>query len=106
MGVLGRFVALYCRDKHAERPKARFSYKGIDDRTWRGIVLCEECERLLTHGTAKRLLCPFDPKPMCKKCEEHCYGPGYRERVREIMRYSGAKMIKRGRVDLIIHYFL
>ncbi len=105
MSVLGRFVALYCRDKHADRPKARFTYKGVDDKVWRGIELCDECSKMLTHGTAKRLICPKEPKPYCKDCDIHCYGPGYRERVREVMRYSGRKMIMRGRIDMIYHYY-
>ncbi|RJQ52763.1 MAG: nitrous oxide-stimulated promoter family protein [Actinobacteria bacterium] len=105
MSVLGRFVALYCADKHAERPATRFAYKGVEDKTWHGIELCEDCSRLLTHGTAKRLVCPKEPKPYCKDCDVHCYGPGYREKVREIMRYSGRKMIMRGRLDMVYHYF-
>lgn len=105
MATLGRFVAVYCRDKHAGKPRERFTYKGVNEATWHGIELCEECAKLLAHGTAKRLVCPKEPKPYCKNCDIHCYGPAYREKVREIMRYSGAKMIKRGRVDLLYHYF-
>lgn len=105
MAILGRFVAVYCGDKHADRPKTVFRYKGIGDSTWRGIEVCDECTKMLTHGTAKRLICPMEPKPYCKECDVHCYAPGYRERVREIMRYSGKKLILRGRVDLIYHYF-
>ncbi len=105
MAVLGRFVALYCRGKHPARAKRRFSYKGVDDSTWHGIQLCDECFKLLAHGTAKRLMCPKEPKPYCKECDIHCYGPGYRERVRRIMRYSGKKMIMRGRLDMLYHYF-
>ena len=43
--------------------------------------------------------------PMCKKCETHCYAPGYRERIREVMRFSGLYMVKHGRLDLMFHYF-
>lgn len=105
MGVLGRFVALYCRDKHGDRPRDRFTYRGVDDKVWHAIELCDECTKMLTHGTAKRLICPKEPKPYCKDCDIHCYAPGYRERVREIMRYSGKKMIMRGRLDMIYHYY-
>lgn len=105
MSVLGRFVALYCKDKHADRPKTRFTYKGVDDRLWKGIELCDECAKMLTHGTAKRLICPNEPKPYCKDCDIHCYSPGYRQQVRQIMRYSGKKMMMRGRLDMIYHYY-
>ena len=70
------------------------------------LLLCEDCRKLLNHGIAKLLLCPYDPKPMCKKCETHCYAPGYREKVREVMKFSGMYLIKHGRVDLMVHYML
>jgi hypothetical protein len=43
---------------------------------------------------------------MCKKCPAHCYAPGYRERIREVMRFSGQYLVKHGRLDLIVHYYL
>ena len=68
------------------------------------LVLCQDCSRLLKYGTAKLLHCPYDPKPMCKKCKTHCYAPEYREKVRKVMRFSGSYLIKHGRLDLIFHY--
>ena len=41
----------------------------------------------------------------CKHCHVHCYRPGHREKVREIMRFSGRHLILRGRLDLLWHYF-
>ncbi|NOR49648.1 MAG: hypothetical protein GQ530_01275, partial [Desulfuromonadales bacterium] len=38
-------------------------------------------------------------------CPVHCYAPEQREKVREIMRFSGQYLIKRGRLDLLWHYF-
>jgi hypothetical protein len=35
----------------------------------------------------------------------HCYQPGHREKVRAIMRFSGPYLIRRGRLDLLWHYF-
>ncbi|HME44964.1 MAG TPA: nitrous oxide-stimulated promoter family protein [Syntrophorhabdales bacterium] len=48
---------------------------------------------------------PSDPKPMCKKCESQCYKGEYKARIREIMKFSGMRLVKRGRVDLLYHYF-
>ena len=45
---------------------------------------------------------PLCPKPMCKKCVTHCYAPGYREKVRQVMRFSGMYLVKHGRLDLIV----
>jgi len=105
--VLGDFIAVYCREHHREEPKAPFIIK--DERLLKALgdrnpELCRDCSRLLKHGTAKLLLCPYDPKPTCRKCETHCYAPGYRERIREVMRFSGPYMVKHGRLDLILHY--
>ncbi len=107
--VLANFVYIYCRENHRAEVRDTFPIK--DDRLRRvlgdkDLVLCRDCAKLLNHGIAKLLLCPYDPKPMCKKCETHCYAPGYRERIREVMKFSGIYLIKHGRIDLILHYLL
>ena len=58
------------------------------------------------HGVKKRLACPLDPKPTCKSCHIHCYTPEQRQKIREIMAYSGRRMIMRGRLDYLWHYFI
>ncbi len=105
--VLSGFVSIYCRENHRTAEKSAFPVK--DERLRKvlekeKLVLCPECSKLLHHGIAKLMLCPWDPKPMCKKCETHCYAPGYREKIREVMRFSGTYLIKHGRLDLLIHY--
>jgi hypothetical protein len=67
-------------------------------------LLCPECSALLGYSTDRRRLCPLDPKPTCKNCKIHCYAPENRAKIREVMRFSGMHMIKRGRVDMIFHY--
>lgn len=69
----------------------------------RSVRLCRECERLLAHAFVKRANCPLEPKPACKQCHEHCYHPVYRSRIREVMRYSGRRMILSGRLDYLVH---
>ena len=49
----------------------------------RRVGLCVDCRKLLLHAIVKRIACPLDPKPMCKKCPEHCYAPRYRAQIRE-----------------------
>ena len=104
--VLRDFVAIFCRENHRTESKNTFSvrdarlHQALGDQD---LVLCRDCDKLLSHGMAKLLQCPYDPKPMCKKCETHCYAPGYRERIREVMRFSGRHLIKHGRLDLMLH---
>ncbi|MDP2916774.1 MAG: nitrous oxide-stimulated promoter family protein [Dehalococcoidia bacterium] len=105
--VLKDFVHIFCRQNHRTESGEPFALKDERLRQALGgkeLMLCHECSRLLNHGMAKLLLCPYDPKPMCKKCTTHCYAPGYRERIREVMRFSGLYLIKHGRLDLIMHY--
>ncbi|MBI4187586.1 MAG: nitrous oxide-stimulated promoter family protein [Chloroflexi bacterium] len=105
--VLGNFVSIFCRENHREELKSHFPIK--DERLRavlgdRDLKLCPDCSKLLNHGIAKLMLCSYDPKPMCKKCETHCYAPGYREKIREVMRFSGLYLVKHGRLDLMLHY--
>ena len=105
--VLADFMSIFCRENHRAEVRDAFPIK--DDRLLqtlasKGLLLCQDCQKLLNHGIAKLLLCPYNPKPRCKKCVTHCYAPGYRERIREIMRFSGLYLIKHGRLDMIVHY--
>ncbi len=106
--MLANFISIFCRENHRTEAKDTFLCKdarlshSLGDKE---LVLCQDCHKLLSHGIAKLLLCPYDPKPLCKKCETHCYAPGYREKVRQVMRFSGMYLVKRGRLDLLVHYF-
>jgi hypothetical protein len=107
--VLSRFIAIYCREHHRTEVRDTFPIKNERLRSSLGhkdLILCKDCNKLLSHGIAKLLLCPYDPKPTCKKCQTHCYAPGYRERIREVMRFSGLYLVKRGRLDLMVHYLI
>lgn len=99
--VLISFVGLFCRDRHHDRCLSASGMGGIvrDE-----PLLCAECRALLDYALEKRRKCPLDPKPSCKKCRIHCYSSEYRAQVREIMAYSGGRMILRGRLDYLWHY--
>ena len=105
--VMRNFIAIFCRENHQMEKRDAFPVEDARLRQSLGdeeLVLCQDCSRLLNHGITKLLLCPYDPKPMCKKCATHCYAPGYREKMRQVMRFSGKYMIKHGRLDLLLHY--
>jgi hypothetical protein len=70
-------MGIYCRDHHAAR-------KG----------LCAECLSLLDYAHRRLDTCPFqEEKPACNLCEVHCYSALMRERVRDVMRYAGPRML-------------
>lgn len=104
--VLTTFTAVYCRAHHhgpKEAPvEALERLPGLDPLR---VRLCVECRDFLAYAIVRRIKCPLDPKPTCKHCPVHCYRPGHREKVREIMRFSGRHLILRGRLDLLWHYF-
>ncbi len=88
--ILRRFIEVYCRAHCSVR----------DGR------LCPDCQDLWEYASRKLEKCPFDPKPKCKDCTVHCYTPEYRQRIRQVMKFSGMHFAKRGRVDWLIRYFL
>ncbi|MBK1720222.1 nitrous oxide-stimulated promoter family protein [Thiocystis violacea] len=75
--TIAAMMAIYCSDHHGARSG-----------------LCDGCASLLDHAERRLDTCPFqEEKPVCKACEVHCYAPTRRERVREVMRYAGPRML-------------
>ncbi len=107
ISILSLFVRIYCENLHADRNKKMIKTNGILEEFSSEIsnLLCKECEALLLHSATKRVLCPYEPKPACKKCPSYCYANGFRLKMREVMRFSGAYLIKKGRLDYIFKYF-
>lgn len=103
--VLARFIDIYCRGRHGDvlrSPVALPAYD-IPQALGRSLDLCPECARLCTHAFVKRLNCQCDPKPQCKHCSVQCYHPEYQQQIREVMKYSGRKLVMRGRLDYLLH---
>lgn len=101
--VLASFIGLYCKAKHPDR-NARIPAV-LQRKKGQQPLLCSDCADLLEHGMKKRALCPLEPKPACKHCHIHCYTPEYRQQIRKIMAYSGKRMILKGRLDYLWHYY-
>jgi hypothetical protein len=103
--TLALFISIYCRYRHENAPKMPALLKTHDVAAIAGtpVNLCPECCRLLAHAFTKRTHCPMDPKPACKHCPNHCYHPNYRAQIREVMRFSGKKMLLGGRLDYLFH---
>jgi len=103
--TLALFISLYCEHQHAGAEKRVPELKGMDVGTIAGrpVELCADCRKLLMHAFVKRSHCPMDPKPACKHCPNHCYHENYRDQIREVMRFSGKKMLLGGRLDYLFH---
>jgi Nitrous oxide-stimulated promoter len=74
--TLRAMVRLFCRKRHGGRP------------------LCDDCRSLLDYAEKRLDRCPYaNDKPTCQQCPTHCYAHEMRDRVAEIMRFSGPRMI-------------
>lgn len=100
--TLALFTAIYCRNHH-QGTKDRFTPKELpvpvpefDRHTY-----CNECQELLNYAVSRRLRCPLDPKPTCRRCPKNCYTQKKREEIREVMSFSGPYLVKHGRFDLL-----
>lgn len=70
-------IKLYCRAKHRRRDG-----------------LCEDCAELLDYVKARRARCPFgDNKTFCSNCKIQCYKPSMKEKISEVMKYSGPRLM-------------
>lgn len=100
LDVLISFVRIFCTAKHG----AGIEKKDACEMSGEKTLLCRECADLVEYAIEKLRRCPLAPKPSCKKCRIHCYGKEQRARIREIMAFSGRRMILRGRLDYLRHY--
>lgn len=75
--VVSQMIALYCKKQH----------KGEKE-------LCQECVELLEYARLRSDKCPFmETKTFCSNCKVHCYKPEMREKIRQVMRFSGPRML-------------
>ena len=69
-------IALYCRKKHG------------------GRGLCPDCAALDAYARLRSDKCPFmETKTFCSNCKVHYYKADMREKIRNVMRFSGPRMI-------------
>jgi Nitrous oxide-stimulated promoter len=100
--LIGKFVEVYCNGKHGGAERSPFTLPAeIGERR-----LCPECSTFMQYAVTRRLKCPLEAqKPTCKHCRVHCYNKANLAKVKEIMEYSGKRLMLRGRLDYIWHYF-
>lgn len=87
--VIALMINIYCRKKHNSRDG-----------------LCDECKELLEYAHKRLTLCKFgDKKTTCSKCPIHCYKKDMKLKVKEVMRFSGPRLIIYNPIELIRHMF-
>ena len=76
--VVGQMIAIYCHGTH-HTPAGQ---------------LCPQCQALNAYAMERSDKCPFmEEKTFCSNCKVHCYKPEMREKIREVMRFSGPRML-------------
>ncbi len=86
--MVSEMIALYCRKRHRTRAGE----------------LCPECAELAEYARQRSDRCPFmETKTFCSNCRVHCYKPEMREKIREVMRFSGPRMIFHHPVAAVRH---
>ena len=88
--VVSLMIKIYCSKKHHT--------KGY---------LCDECRQLDEYARERSDKCPFmETKTFCSNCKVHCYKPEMREKIRQVMRFSGPRMLLHDPVNAIRHVIL
>jgi hypothetical protein len=84
--TMDAMIRIYCRDKH------------------RGEVPCAACSELRNYAHCRLDRCPYgERKPTCVNCPIHCYRPAMRDRVKEVMRHAGPRMLLRHPILAVRH---
>lgn len=86
--TLEAMIAMHCLARHR----------------WGGAP-CPECGLLGDYARRRLERCVFgDAKPTCANCVVHCYREDMRERVREVMRWAGPRMLLRHPWLAVMHF--
>ena len=84
--TVGIMIDIYCRKHHG------------------GDRFCESCQELYYYARQRSLKCQYgEDKPVCGKCQVHCYKPKMKAKIREVMKFSGQKMIYSHPILAILH---
>ena len=86
--IIKVMINIYCRKKHKSK-KGEF---------------CTECNELLEYAHKRLDFCKFgDNKSTCGKCTIHCYKKDMRAKVKDVMKFSGWRLIIYNPLELIRH---
>lgn len=83
-----KMIEIYCHGKHKTK----------------GHTLCPECQELNEYALFRLSKCPFKKnKGFCSFCKIHCYKPDMKVKIKDVMKYSGPRMLFVNPVFAISH---
>ena len=75
--IVTAMIKVYCHKKHQHKNS-----------------LCVECEDLNNYALKRLSYCRHgESKGFCSNCQTHCYAPQYKEKIKQVMRFSGPWML-------------
>ena len=84
--TVSAMIRHYCRKHHAVK------------------TLCSDCMELNDYAIIRLEKCKFEnEKPSCKACPVHCYSLEMREKIKEVMVFSGPGMLLRHPILAFYH---
>jgi len=87
--TVAKMVYIYCHAHHGTK----------------GKTLCNDCKALLEYVFFKTDNCVFGTnKPACQACPVHCYSKANKEKIKEVMRFAGPRMLFKHPVDTLRHF--
>ena len=86
--TIALMIDIYCQKKHGNK-------KG---------ELCYECKELLEYAHKRLSFCKFgENKSTCSRCPIHCYKKDMKEKVKDVMKFSGPRLIVHNPIELVRH---
>ncbi|WP_122629122.1 nitrous oxide-stimulated promoter family protein [Lucifera butyrica] len=86
--ILKTMIAIYCYGCHKI-----------------GDSLCPGCHSLLEYALQHLQHCKFgEKKPACRQCPVHCYRRDMREKIIQVMRYSGPRLLFKHPLLALAHW--
>lgn len=77
METIHFMIGLYCKKKHHH-----------------ANGLCKDCQALMDYAQKRIEVCPFmETKTFCSACSVHCYQKEKRMQIKEVMKFSGPRML-------------
>lgn len=91
-------IRIFCKSKH----------KNIKQEiVLKDACLCEECVNLYNYASEQIDKCRFmETKTFCSACPSHCYKKDMREKIREVMIFSGKRMLFYHPILALKHVFI
>lgn len=87
--VVHKMISVYCKAKHNTKQH-----------------LCEDCQQLFDYAFQRLERCPFgEKKPTCGSCSIHCYKTDMKIKIKEIMRFSGPRMLFLNPIYTVKHFY-